>query len=168
MSESNQGRGSAWAEAAQDLELNAYCDVDDGVTELFEPPSEGPKWIVQVTPLDRRLLSTAELLAELEAGGRLHARTLVWNRGMPDWRVLAEVEELWAAAAAALGERVSGVRARVGAPVPLAHGTALSPAHTVWAATLAALITTSVTTYALYASGAFGAGGSGVTPGLLD
>jgi hypothetical protein len=66
------------------LELGAYADEDDGETRMFELRPSEPRWLVQVTPFDRRAMDTSRLIAEVEHG-LVQRGTLVWRGGMHDW-----------------------------------------------------------------------------------
>jgi len=76
------------------LESARYVEDEDAVTRQFETSLVEHKWIVQVTQLDRRMLSTQQLLAELHAGTLVNAETLVWRGGMEDWLPLIDVADL--------------------------------------------------------------------------
>jgi hypothetical protein len=81
--------------AAKQLErLSAYGDEDDVVTQVIDAELAEPKWIVQITPLDRRMMATAELLSESMRGALVRLDTLVWRGGMEDWLPLEEVDAL--------------------------------------------------------------------------
>lgn len=73
--------------------VSAYSEDDDAVTQLMDAPLGDQEWMVQVTPLDRRMMSTDQLLGEFHAG-RLSDKTLVWRSGMADWLPLQRVDEL--------------------------------------------------------------------------
>jgi hypothetical protein len=79
--------------------VTPYSEEDDAVTRLMEAPLGDQDWMVQVTALDRRMMSTPQLLSELSAG-RISSRTLVWRGGMSDWLPIARVDELSRASAA--------------------------------------------------------------------
>jgi hypothetical protein len=74
-------------------ELAAYSDEDDGDTRMIELPQPEPRWIVQVTPFDRRMMDTACLLSELRAG-LVRRGTLVWRGGMHDWLPVERIGDL--------------------------------------------------------------------------
>jgi uncharacterized protein DUF4339 len=63
------------------------------VTQLLEAPLGDQEWMVQVTALDRRMMSTAQLLSELQTG-KVNTKTLVWRGGMDDWMPVARIDEL--------------------------------------------------------------------------
>lgn len=86
--------------------LSDYRESDDEPTSFRETPHPPPSWLVQVTPLDRRMMSRAELLAALHITRLLSGDTLVWRQGMTNWRSIAELEELsYRANTARLGVR---------------------------------------------------------------
>jgi hypothetical protein len=76
--------------------LAAYDENDEVVTQFVEPSHHEPKWLVQVTPYDRRSMTRERLLAELRRGGLVDGDTLVWRDGMRNWSTLARVGELGA------------------------------------------------------------------------
>ena len=59
--------------------------AEDVVTSFFELPPSEPSWLVQVTPFDRRSMSSSQLRSELLRGGLVNGETLVWRRGMQNW-----------------------------------------------------------------------------------
>lgn len=73
--------------------VSPYSEDDDAVTQLMDAPLGDQEWMVQVTPLDRRMMSTEQLVAEFH-GGRLSDKTLVWRGGMDDWLPIQRVDEL--------------------------------------------------------------------------
>jgi hypothetical protein len=82
------------------LPVGAYSEEDDAVTQLMDAPLGEQEWMVQITPLDRRMMSTDQIAAELSTGNLVNADMLVWRHGMRDWSPIASVEELRAAAPA--------------------------------------------------------------------
>src|SRR5215471_1704703 len=75
--------------------LGRYSEEDNVATAFFETPRPEPRWLVQVTPFDRRLWSRERLLEELlHQGGLVHRDTLVWRGGMNNWHRIAQLEEL--------------------------------------------------------------------------
>lgn len=64
--------------------LASYGEEDDAATQLVDISEGDPKWLVRVTPFDRRLMETSDLIREL-SNGTLGRDTLVWQSGMPDW-----------------------------------------------------------------------------------
>jgi hypothetical protein len=77
--------------------VTPYAEDDDAVTQQMEAPLGDQEWMVQVTALDRRMMSMAQLMSELQVG-KLSNNTLVWRGGMDDWLPIARVEELSQAA----------------------------------------------------------------------
>ncbi len=73
--------------------VRPYAEEDDAVTQLMDAPLGDQEWMVQVTALDRRMMSTGQLLADLQVG-KLNLRTLVWRGGMDDWMPISRIEEL--------------------------------------------------------------------------
>jgi hypothetical protein len=65
--------------------LGAYDEGEDVVTSFFELPPSEPSWLVQITPFDRRSMSSAQLRSELRRGSLVNGETLVWRRGMQNW-----------------------------------------------------------------------------------
>jgi hypothetical protein len=80
------------------LPVGPYSDEDDAVTQLMDAPLGEQEWMVQITPHDRRMMSTDQLLAEIAAGNLVRRDTLVWRATMSDWAPIARVDELMAAA----------------------------------------------------------------------
>jgi len=76
----------------------AYSEEDDVVTQLMDAPLGEQEWMVQVTPLDRRMMSTEQLFTELGTGHLVKRDMLVWRSGMSDWAPISSVEELRAGA----------------------------------------------------------------------
>src|SRR5215475_5935947 len=102
--------------------VRPYAEDDDAVTQLMDAPLGDQEWMVQVTALDRRMMSTDQVLAEIRAG-RLSNRTLVWRGGMDDWLPIARVDAL---SASQMGMPEAGLSrggmpgpARLAAPAPL-------------------------------------------------
>jgi hypothetical protein len=73
--------------------VSPYSEDDDAVTQLMDAPVGDQEWMVQVTALDRRMMSTEALVAELQAG-RLSNKTLVWRGGMDDWLPASRVDAI--------------------------------------------------------------------------
>lgn len=76
------------------LPVGPYSDEDDAVTQLMDAPLGEQEWMVQITPQDRRMMSTEQLLSELATGNLVQRDMLVWRTGMSDWTPIARVEEL--------------------------------------------------------------------------
>lgn len=102
--------------------VRPYGEDDDAVTRLMDAPLGDQEWMVQVTALDRRMMSQDNVLADLRAG-KLSNRTLVWRGGMEDWLPIARVDSL--SRAAGPGSFAPGslpappVRLAAPAPAPL-------------------------------------------------
>jgi hypothetical protein len=79
--------------------VTPYSEEDDAVTRLMDAPLGDQDWMVQVTALDRRMMSTNQLLSELQVG-KVSGRTLVWRTGMDDWMPVSRIDELSHASAA--------------------------------------------------------------------
>lgn len=112
--------------------VRPYAEDDDAVTQLMDAPLGDQEWMVQVTALDRRMMSTDQVLAELRSG-KLSNRTLVWRGGMNDWLPISRVDSLSQAGVSQGGMSGSGALGmpgtapgRLGAPAPL-------PAPPMWA-----------------------------------
>jgi hypothetical protein len=73
--------------------VTPYSEEDDAVTRLMDAPLGDQDWMVQVTALDRRMMSTSQLLSELQSG-KVNGRTLVWRGGMDDWMPVSRIDEL--------------------------------------------------------------------------
>jgi len=103
--------------------VRPYAEDDDAVTQLMDAPLGDQEWMVQVTALDRRMMSTDQVLSELRAG-KLSNRTLVWRGGMDDWLPIARIDSLSQGGASPAGMPLGGLAAspssaRLGAPAPL-------------------------------------------------
>ncbi|HKO94119.1 MAG TPA: GYF domain-containing protein, partial [Polyangiaceae bacterium] len=107
--------------------------------------------IVQITPLDRRQMSTEGLLRELRHGQLVHRESLVWRGGNADWRPIARVDELQ-------GELPPQAQQRAAWPgrSALPGGARRLP---LLAAGAAAFLVGALTLYALAWAGAFEPGG---------
>jgi S-DNA-T family DNA segregation ATPase FtsK/SpoIIIE len=71
-----------------------YSEEDDVVTQTMQAELDDQQWLVQITPLDRRMMSLQELQLELQSGLVVNADTLVWRGGMEEWAPVALVAEL--------------------------------------------------------------------------
>lgn len=78
--------------------LAAYVEEDDAATQLVELPHSEPRWLVQLSPFDRRAMGTAELVTEV-LSERLPPSTRVWRDGMRDWTPIEQLLDLPAAPA---------------------------------------------------------------------
>ncbi len=84
-----------WLAAETGVEQAAYSEVEDeAATALVEVMLEPPKWLVQITPFDRRMMETAQLVTELLDGALVRGDTLVWRGGMSDWVPIGEIQQL--------------------------------------------------------------------------
>jgi len=64
--------------------LDAYSEDDNAVTQEVSGMLHEPRWLVQFTSLDRRLLETTDVISALLSGA-IRRETLVWRGGMDDW-----------------------------------------------------------------------------------
>jgi hypothetical protein len=76
------------------LPVGPYSDEDDAVTQLMDAPLGEQEWMVQITPHDRRMMSTDQLLSELQTGVLVQRDMLVWRSGMGDWAPIVSIDEL--------------------------------------------------------------------------
>src|ERR1044071_1101036 len=76
------------------LPVGAYAEEDDAVTQLMDAPLGEQEWMGQITPQDRRMMSTDQLLAELLTGHLVTRDMLVWRSGMGDWAPISRVDDL--------------------------------------------------------------------------
>ncbi|HTV18730.1 MAG TPA: GYF domain-containing protein, partial [Polyangiaceae bacterium] len=60
----------------------------------MDAPLGEQEWMVQITPLDRRMMSTEQLLNEIATGTLVKRDMLVWRTGMSDWAPINRIEEL--------------------------------------------------------------------------
>jgi len=139
--------------ASAEPSIGVYAEDEEDITRCVETPRPEPNWLVQITPFDRRQMSTEGLLRELRRGQLVHPGSLVWRGGTARWRPIAQVDELQAKAparSASAGGRVRGRSAARAEPgrFPL-----------VVAACAAALLAGALTVYGLARAGAFDPGG---------
>lgn len=73
--------------------MEAYSEDDDAVTLSMAAPIGDQEWMVQLSPTNRKMMSTDRLVTELGLG-TLNDATLVWRGGMEEWKPIAEVEDL--------------------------------------------------------------------------
>jgi hypothetical protein len=125
-----------------------YAEDDDVATQAMALPLRESLWIVRVTALDRRMMSTEQLLARLRAGALLKPGTLVWRGGMENWTPIARVHEL----AQAIGSASPGPRPATFRQAPIAQAEAL---RGVLAAIIVAVLAACVTASSLAMGGAF-------------
>jgi hypothetical protein len=142
--------------------IGVYSESEDDVTRFVETPRPEPKWLVQITPFDRRQMSTEGLLRELRRGQLVHRESLVWRGGTANWRPIAHVAELQAEARAWPASHESGARR----PCPPQAQPRRLPS--LLAAGAAAFLAGVVTLYALVWAGAFEPGGLKGRPDLAN
>lgn len=75
------------------VSLDAYSEDDDVATQQVDELVAEPRWLVQFTPLDRRLMETSDLIHAL-LGGSIRRETLVWRGGMDDWLPVGRLDLL--------------------------------------------------------------------------
>lgn len=73
--------------------LDAYSEDDDPVTQQVEALALEPRWLVQFTSLDRRLMDTSDVISAL-LSGTIRRETLVWRGGMDDWLPVGRLDLL--------------------------------------------------------------------------
>jgi hypothetical protein len=73
--------------------VEAYSEEDDAVTLSMAAPIGDQEWMVQLSPTNRKMMSTDRVVIEL-ASGELDDTTLVWRGGMEEWMPIGQVEEL--------------------------------------------------------------------------
>jgi colicin import membrane protein len=76
------------------LPVGAYSEEEDAVTQLMDAPLGEQEWMVQITPVDRRMMSTDQLVTELGTGHLVTRDMLIWRSGMKDWTPISRVDEL--------------------------------------------------------------------------
>jgi hypothetical protein len=59
----------------------------------MNPTVGGQEWLVLINPDNRRMMSTREVQAEVQAG-RLARETFVWRAGMSAWATIGSIAEL--------------------------------------------------------------------------
>lgn len=72
--------------------MQAYGNAHGGARGV-NPSADGREWVVLLTPDTRRMMSTAEVQAEVSAG-TLARETLVWRAGMNEWIAISSIGEL--------------------------------------------------------------------------
>lgn len=139
-------------DGAERSPLPAYSEEDDVATQLVLLPRSDFKWIVQLTPLDRRMMDTAQLVTELLDGTRVHRSTLVWRGGMDDWQPIEKIGDL----------PISARQAATLPPTARARAR-MAPQRAVLISLVVAISATAVATFALSRRGAMDARGSATT-----
>lgn len=76
-----------------EVPMEAYSEDDDAVTLSMAAPIGDQEWMVQLSPTNRKMMSTDRVVTELGLG-TLNDTTLVWRGGMEEWMPIAEVEDL--------------------------------------------------------------------------
>jgi len=76
------------------LPVGHYSEEDDAVTQLMDAPLGEQEWMVQITPHDRRMMSTDQILGELATSNLVTPDMLVWRSGMGDWAAISTIDEL--------------------------------------------------------------------------
>jgi uncharacterized protein DUF4339 len=141
--------------------LAPFSEEDDVATQEVQLPRNDFKWIVQLTPLDRRMMDTAQLVAELLEGTRVQRSTLVWRGGMDDWQPIEKISELPVSARSVTGRSVSGrsVSGRSATTLPAAarRRVLMAPQRAVLISLVVALSATAMAIFALSKRGAFDA-----------
>lgn len=66
------------------LMLDPYSEDDNAVTQEVAGLISEPRWLVQFTALDRRMMDTSDVISAL-LDGTIQRETLVWRGGMDDW-----------------------------------------------------------------------------------
>jgi hypothetical protein len=79
------------------ISLDAYSEDDSVVTQQVEASHLEPRWLVQFTALDRRMMDTSEVISALLSGS-IRRETLVWRGGMDDWLPVGRLDLLAASA----------------------------------------------------------------------
>lgn len=156
-------------------QLDAYTEDDNAVTQEFAGLLAEPRWLVQFTPLDRRMLDTSDVISAL-LNGEISRQTLVWRGGMDDWVPVGRLDLLAVSAIPTLPpQRRSGVDPRPargvlsGAPLRAALSSGAPPAGArpveITLASLAiALSAATITTSFLSIAGVFDAHRAGEPP----
>jgi uncharacterized protein DUF4339 len=76
------------------LPVGHYSEEDDAVTQLMDAPLGEQEWMIQITPHDRRMMSTDQILGELATGSLVRPDMLVWRSGMGDWAPISTLDDL--------------------------------------------------------------------------
>ena len=72
--------------------MQGYANANNASRDVSSA-SEGRQWVVLLTHDTRRMMSTPEVHAELQAG-TLRREVLVWRAGMSEWVPIAHIAEL--------------------------------------------------------------------------
>jgi GYF domain 2 len=153
--------------------MPTYAGVNVMARQM-NPTVDGQQWLVLMSQDHRRTMSTREVQAEVQAG-ILPRETLVWRAGMAAWASIGNIAEL-----SAQNTRPTVPRARAGAgwEAPLAQTAQYDSAHDdprhdarpraqspqvaleLFATGAAVLLIVLLTSYTLFAAGAFQPGSS--------
>jgi hypothetical protein len=142
----------------------------------MNPTFEGQEWLVLINQDNRRMMSTSEVKAEVQAG-LLARETLVWRAGMSAWVSIGSVAELATQSSSrptVPRQRPPGYNPRLAETMPanriiaaqyLRPAPAPNPQLTLELMATGAIVAliVALTSYALYSAGAFQAGGAAHT-----
>lgn len=144
-------------EEADVVSLDAYSEDDDSVTQQVEALLNEPRWLVQFTSLDRRLLDTSEVISAL-LGGTIRRDTLVWRGGMEDWLPVGRLDLLSPSAIPTLPpQQRDAPSARSSRRTTSAPSVRAKPLELTLAALAIALSAATITTSVLSIAGVFDA-----------
>jgi hypothetical protein len=142
------------------------------MAQQMNPTVEGQQWLVLLNSDMRRMMSTREVQAEVRAG-TLTRDTLVWRAGMAAWQSISSISEFGLSnnRPTVPRARAAGWDAPLASPRPDAasgHDAYESRSHAqspqlvleLIATGAAVMLIVAVTSYALFAGGAFQAGSS--------
>jgi hypothetical protein len=143
------------------VSLDAYAEDDDVATQQVEASLLEPRWLVQITSLDRRLMDTSEVISAL-LGGSIRRETLVWRGGMEDWISVGRLDLLAPSAIPTLPpqRRDAPSTPRTSRRTTGASGLGAKPLELTLAALAIALSAATITTSVLSIAGVFDAHGS--------
>jgi hypothetical protein len=141
----------------------------------MNPTFEGQEWLVLINQDNRRMMSTREVQAEVQAG-LLARETLVWRAGMSAWASIGSIAELAAhssrptqSSRPTVPRRPEGYNPRLAETMPanrmiaaqyLQRPAAANPQLMLELMSTGAVVAliVAITSYALYSAGAFQAG----------
>jgi hypothetical protein len=146
------------------------------MAQTMNPTFEGQEWLVLINQDNRRMMSTREVQAEVQAG-LLARETLVWRAGMNAWASIGSIAELAAqnSRPTVPRQRPPGYNPRLAETMPANRIIAaqyLRPAPAPNPQLMLELMATgavvalivAITSYSLYTAGAFKAGGDVPAP----
>jgi hypothetical protein len=135
--------------------LDVYAEDEDVVTQQVAALVVEPRWLVQFTSLDRRLMETSELIGALLSGTIRHD-TLVWRGGMEDWLPVGRLDLLAPSAIPTLPpQRRDAASVRSTGPASAASGIRAKPLELTLAALAIAVSAATITTSVLSIAGVF-------------